>query len=234
MPLTLEWKDIAVRLLLTVLAGGLIGWNRGEHGHPAGLRTTILVCLAASLSMIEANLLLDTRGKPGDSFAVLDLARFPLGVLSGMGFIGAGAILRRGHAVEGVTTAATLWFVTMVGLCMGGGQIGLGIAGTAIGYVVLSLLKLVEDSLGVERRATVTLTTGNGSGISEALTARLSERGYRLRLHAVSSENADPRRAYRYEVRWRAKADDAGPTDILEEFTKRDGIVALRWRIGAP
>jgi putative Mg2+ transporter-C (MgtC) family protein len=116
-------REIAVRLLVTVLAGALIGWNRGEHGHPAGLRTTILVALAASLAMIEANLLLDTRGKAADSFVVLDLARFPLGILSGMGFIGAGAILRRGRIVEGVTTAATSWFLTMVGLCIGGDRL---------------------------------------------------------------------------------------------------------------
>src|SRR5579872_1163327 len=169
MPLTVGWADITVRLLATILAGAAIGWNRGEHGHPAGLRTTILVCLAASLSMIEANLLLDTRGKGGDSFAVLDLARFPLGILSGMGFIGAGAILRRGHIVEGVTTAATLWFVTMVGLCIGGGQIGLGIAGTVVGYFVLGLLKRVEGMAAVERRATLNIVSENDAEISAAL-----------------------------------------------------------------
>src|SRR6266403_152886 len=116
MPLTVGWRDIAARLFFTVLAGALIGWNRGEHGHPAGLRTTMLVCLAASVAMIETNLLLGTRGKPQDSFAVFDPMRLPLGILSGMGFIGAGAILRRGNVVQGVTTAATLWFVTVIGL----------------------------------------------------------------------------------------------------------------------
>src|ERR1700727_806205 len=123
MPLTIDWSQIAGRLFFTLLAGVLIGWNRGETGHPAGLRTTLLVCLAASIAMIEANLLLDTRGKPPDSFAVLDLAPFPLGILSGIGFIGAGAIMHRGNLVDGVTTAATLWFVTMIGLCFGGGQL---------------------------------------------------------------------------------------------------------------
>src|SRR5581483_8952950 len=112
MPTAMTWSDIALRLVLTIVAGTVSGLNRGEHGHPAGLRTTILVCLAASLSMIAANLLLDTRGRPSDAFSVLDLMRLPLGILSGMGFIGAGAIVRRGDLVEGVTTAATLWFVT--------------------------------------------------------------------------------------------------------------------------
>src|ERR1041385_9359213 len=121
MPIALSWREIALRLLLTVVAGAVIGLNRGERGHPAGLRTTILVCLAASLSMIAANLLLDTRGKASDSFGAMDLMRLPLGILSGIGFIGAGAIVRRDRIIVGVTTAATIWFLTVVGLCLGGG-----------------------------------------------------------------------------------------------------------------
>src|ERR1700679_2025484 len=103
MPVTLTWQEIAVRLVLSVLAGMLIGLNRGEHGRPAGLRTTLLVALAACLSMIQVNLLLPAAGKPATSFVVLDLVRLPLGILSGIGFIGAGAIVRRDNFVVGVT-----------------------------------------------------------------------------------------------------------------------------------
>src|SRR5581483_5901227 len=95
MPLEPSWYDITIPLALTVFAGGSIGINRGEHGQPAGMRTTILVCLAAAVSMIQANLFLPTAGKASDSFVTLDVMRLPLGILSGMGFIGAGAILRR-------------------------------------------------------------------------------------------------------------------------------------------
>jgi putative Mg2+ transporter-C (MgtC) family protein len=126
MPVHISWLDIAIRLVLTIVAGGVIGLNRGVHGQAAGLRTTLLVCLAASISMIQVNLLLPMGGKTPGSFAVMDLMRLPLGILSGMGFIGGGAILRRGDIVRGVTTAATLWFTTVMGLCIGGGQIVLG------------------------------------------------------------------------------------------------------------
>src|ERR1700679_3120929 len=115
MPVTLEWQQIALRLSLTVIAGLIIGFNRGEHGRPAGMRTTLLVCLAASLSMLQANLLMNSIGKTHDSFVVLDLMRLPLGILSGMGFIGAGTILRKGSLVLGVTPARPLWFVTLGG-----------------------------------------------------------------------------------------------------------------------
>ncbi|HEX3443240.1 MAG TPA: MgtC/SapB family protein [Chthoniobacterales bacterium] len=63
MPLTIGWPEIALRLALTVLAGSLMGVNRSEHGHTAGLRTTLLVCLAASVSMLQVNLLLPMAGK---------------------------------------------------------------------------------------------------------------------------------------------------------------------------
>ena len=92
MPLTLTWHDILLRLALSVFAGALMGVDRSEHGRPAGLRTTLLVCLAAAVAMIQTNLLMLTVGKASDSFVVLDLMRLPLGILTGMGFIGGGAI----------------------------------------------------------------------------------------------------------------------------------------------
>ena len=126
MPIHPTWSDIAVRLLMTLIAGAVIGFNREARGHAAGLRTTILVGLAAAVSMIKANVLLTVEDKTTDSFAVIDLISLPLGILTGVGFIGAGAILRRGDLIIGVTTAATLWIMSVIGLCLGGGQLALG------------------------------------------------------------------------------------------------------------
>src|SRR5437016_13381340 len=106
MPLEPTLTDIALRLLMTMLAGAIIGFNRGARGHAAGFRTTILVCLAASVAMIQTNILLPLSGKTQGSFAVMDLMRLPLGILTGVGFIGGGAILKKGDMVAGVTTAA--------------------------------------------------------------------------------------------------------------------------------
>src|SRR5579885_3252917 len=143
----LEWPAIALRLALTVLASAAIGLNRGEQDRPVGLRTTMLVALAAAIAMIEVNALLPLAGRTSDSFVMLDLMRLPLGILSGMGFIGAGAILRRGSMVMGVTTAATLWYVTVMGLCFGGGQLALGLAMLVLGIIVLWTLKWFEERL---------------------------------------------------------------------------------------
>src|ERR1700758_248025 len=133
MPLEPSWADIAFRLALTMLAGAIIGYNRGEHGHAAGFRTTILVGLAASVAMIQTNILLPLAGKTPESFAVMDLMRLPLGILTGVGFIGGGAIFKKGDLVTGVTTAASLWLVTVIGLCLGGGQLILGMVATLLG-----------------------------------------------------------------------------------------------------
>lgn len=115
------------------MAGSIIGFKRGARGHAAGFRTTILVSLAASVAMIQTNILLSMEGKTPGSFAVMDLMRLPLGILTGVGFIGGGAILKKGDLVTGVTTAATLWLVTVIGLCLGGGQLALGAVTTLLG-----------------------------------------------------------------------------------------------------
>ena len=162
MPLHPDWADIAVRLALTMAAGGIIGFNRGARGHAAGFRTTILVCLAASVAMIQTNILLAMEGKSTGSFAVMDLMRLPLGILTGVGFIGGGTILKKGDLVTGVTTAATLWLVTVIGLCLGGGQLVLGLVATALGVLTLWILKWIDVAIPRQHRATLTIASDAG------------------------------------------------------------------------
>jgi putative Mg2+ transporter-C (MgtC) family protein len=136
--------EIAIRLLLTLVAGAIVGINRSERGRAAGFRTTILVCLTASASMILGNLLLGTTGRPFNSFVTMDVMRLPLGILTGMGFIGAGAILHRANMVTGVTTAATLWFTTVMGFCFGAGEFLLGAWMLGLSILVLWCMQWVE------------------------------------------------------------------------------------------
>ena len=149
-------KDI--RLALTIIDGALIGLNREARGHAAGFRTKVLVALPASVAMIETNILLPIGGRDAGSFAVMNLMRLPLGILTGVGFIGGGAILKRGDLIVGVTTAATLWVVTEIGLCFGGGQLGLGCAATAISAIALRTLKWCDDRILREHRAKLTIS----------------------------------------------------------------------------
>src|SRR5438128_932072 len=89
MTATVSWQDIVLRIGAAIQAGALIGYDRGTRGRIAGLRTTILMCLAATGAMIEANLMLSVVRKTAQSFSIMDALRFPLGILSGIGFIGA-------------------------------------------------------------------------------------------------------------------------------------------------
>jgi putative Mg2+ transporter-C (MgtC) family protein len=159
MHLNLTPAQIALRLTLAVIASALIGLNRDERGHPAGLRTTMLVCLAATFAMLQVNLLLPMMGRPGSSFVMNDLMRLPLGILSGIGFIGAGVIVKRDNQlVTGVTTAATLWYVTVLGLLFGGGQLRTGCAAAILAIAILWGLKHIESLLPREHHGNLCLT----------------------------------------------------------------------------
>jgi putative Mg2+ transporter-C (MgtC) family protein len=230
MPLNIGWGEIALRLALTVAAGILIGINRSEHGHAAGLRTTLLVCLAASLSMLQVNLLLPMTGKTPSSFAVMDLMRLPLGILSGMGFIGAGAIVRKDNFVHGLTTAATLWFVTGLGLCFGGGQLALGLVGLALGVVVLEVLKRVENRCRQDRHAMLSVIVDTNGPTEEELTSKLQAEGYVISPWGVVCLDQDRRRELQTEVRWRARPDEARSPAFLQEVVDHPGVLRLEWK----
>jgi putative Mg2+ transporter-C (MgtC) family protein len=236
MPPHLSWPVIALRLALTVVAGAVLGLDRSRHEHPAGLRTTLLVTLAASIAMIQTNLLLPTNGRAPDSFSVMDLMRLPLGILTGVGFIGAGAILKRGDAVTGVTTAATLWFATVVGLCLGGGQIALGAVSTVAGGLVLRGLKPIERRLHRNRRATLIVKAQRGVWSEAELRALLASGGIDVHTLAVATfAAAEPMQCFDIAVRWRpSEAEDQRSPTLLREIEQRPGLVELLWKpVGA-
>jgi putative Mg2+ transporter-C (MgtC) family protein len=226
---TITGADIAQRLTLAILAGGLIGFNRGEHGVPAGLRTTLLVCLAACLSMIQANILMASAGKPGDSFVTIDLMRLPLGILSGMGFIGGGVILKRGSLVLGVTTAATLWFVTVLGLCFGGGQLVLGLIGLAIGVVVLRYLKSLEFKLKSVRRGTLTVGVAADGPTEHEVRSVIVASKFEIVSTSSLYSRAEGRREFTSDIRWWAFPEDTDVPSFLKALEQLAGVESLKW-----
>jgi putative Mg2+ transporter-C (MgtC) family protein len=229
MPLSLDWPEIALRLGLALIAGGAIGLDRGERGRTAGLRTTMLVCLAAAVAMLQANLLLPTAGKHPDSFAQIDVMRLPLGILTGVGFIGGGAILRRDNRVLGLTTAATLWFSTVLGLCFGGGQLGLGLAALVLAGVVLTLLRWVERRLPRERRGTLTLTLAPDGMDEAAVRAELQRAGLRL-VGCAATYRAAAIQEMRCEVRWPGRSIDPKPPGFVPALARHPGVLGLQWQ----
>ncbi|HEX6770493.1 MAG TPA: MgtC/SapB family protein [Acidobacteriaceae bacterium] len=229
MPFTLTWGDVALRLVCTLIAGLLVGMDRDERGKAAGIRTNVLVCLAASLSMILANGMLWTSGKNASSFVQLDLMRLPLGILSGMGFIGAGAILRKGEMVLGVTTAATLWMVTMLGLCFGAGKLALGASGLALTLFTLWGLKLLEQHLSQEHRGTLCVITADEE-LSRELREMVRDNGMRLHAWTVDVSREKGRVAVQCELRWRARRWEHSEPTLIQSLRERRDVERLRWQ----
>jgi putative Mg2+ transporter-C (MgtC) family protein len=217
MPLTPSLAEIATRLLLTLAAGALIGLNRQAGGHAAGFRTTMLVGLAACLAMIQANLLLAVSGKTDHTFAVMDTLRFPLGILTGVGFIGGGAILKRGDLVTGVTTAATLWIMTAIGLCIGGGQLVLGCGGAVLAFVILSPLKLLDERMPRRQKARVTISVSGYA--SRPNLDQILPQGCRSRFLEMNRTQPGSHFHVTYELRWTNAVKDA-EIEILAALQK--------------
>ena len=218
-----------MRLGLSVLAGMLIGINRSQHGRPAGLRTTLLVCLAACVAMIQTDLLLSTMGKTPEAFSVMDVMRLPLGILSGMGFIGGGVILKRDNLVLGVTTAATLWFTTVLGLCFGGGQLALGSVALVIGLIVLWGVSLLENRIHRDRLGLLKVIVDERGITEEELRRRLGPSGYHVVLSAATYENHNPLEL-QFEVAWRGLPREALAPGFLSSLAQDPQISRLEWK----
>lgn len=132
---------IVLRLVLAVLLGGVIGFERGKSGHPAGFRTHILVCLGSALAMMTNQYIFET-------FGVSDPSRIAGQVISGIGFLGAGTILVTGkYQVKGLTTAAGLWATACMGLAIGIGFYKAAIATCIMITFATVVLQRLDNSL---------------------------------------------------------------------------------------
>ncbi len=229
MPLTLDWSSACARLACALVVGAAFGLDRSESGKAAGLRTTILVCLAACVAMLQVNALLQQTGKGPNTFAVLDLMRLPLGILTGMGFIGAGAVFRKDGLISGVTTAAMLWFVTVVGLCFGGGQYGLGAAGSVIGLAVLWGLRFVEHRLERRKAAWLTIRYAIDSDCPRRLVEQLATLGCTLEPRGAHVEAGAGSCESRYLVHWKEQFDIDRIAPSLDAIGRASGAQCVQW-----
>lgn len=231
MPLTLTWEQIALRVLLAAIASLLIGLNRDERGHPAGMRTTMLVCLAACFAQLQANLLLTTAGKTMSSFSVLDLERLPLGILSGIGFIGAGVIVKRdNNIVTGVTTAATMWFVSVLGLLFGGGQLRLGCAAAVLAMLILWGLKQVEAFMPRVQQGNLCMRLDANSPSEEELRKLVKQAGCEFTRWQATYDPPGALTALECTVRWRERASrEAQTPGAIAQLRSLAGVCSLTW-----
>lgn len=135
--------EAALRLVLALLFGGAIGWERERHSQPAGLRTHMLICMGSALVMIlSAAISLQFPTEQG-----ADPGRIAAQVISGIGFIGGGAILRLRGSIKGITTAASLWVVAGLGLTVGAGLYSISLLAVVLILFTLSVLTRLENTV---------------------------------------------------------------------------------------
>lgn len=136
--------EILLRLLCAAALGSIIGFERERLLWTAGIRTHMLVCVGACLFMIVSAF--GFQDSLGAQHVVLDPSRVAAQVVSGIGFLGAGAILARGEIIRGLTTAASIWTVAAIGLAVGGGLYFAAAASTGVIIVILAGIKPIEEA----------------------------------------------------------------------------------------
>ncbi len=221
--------DALRKLLLALLLSGLVGLERERHGRAAGLRTHVMVSLGATILLIAA------RNAPatmtiGDEVAnvVLDPNRIAAGIVTGIGFLGAGAMIRTRNMIRGLTTAACIWFVAALGIIIGNGLYALSVFSTMIVLLVLVVFDVLEHCIHpvVYRSLTVRVAIAQRDGFDDWCRRRLSELGMRIQDKSTRIEVAEGASEMIYQIRTRAVV----PTgELVDEISRHEGVQYVRW-----
>jgi len=212
-----EYLTILLHLTLATLAGGLIGLERSYHGRPAGFRTHTLVCTASSLLMqltVYQWVLF-----PGAAIETLrvDPTRMAQGIMTGIGFLGAGAILKEGLTVRGLTTAASIWITAAIGILVGVGFYFPAAVGTVLTLGTLSVFRQIEMVMPALYYSRLEIRFRRHEALPEdRLRALISEHGFSVA--DLSYALKDEGKLYEYNMVIRSgKRDD--PRRLAETLT---------------
>jgi putative Mg2+ transporter-C (MgtC) family protein len=207
-------------LLLAAMLGGMVGFERERRDRPAGLRTHILVCLGAALITLVSSHMAGTRSDPG---------RIAAQIVSGIGFLGAGTIMRQGNVVRGLTTAASLWTVAGIGMAVAasGEMAILGGVTALIVVFTLTVMDRLEDTYITGRRyERVNLVTEADRDVVARLLLGLAERG--IVTHGVTIEEDREQGALKVMLTLRTSRGSRHQP-IVDWLLKQPGIVRLEW-----
>jgi putative Mg2+ transporter-C (MgtC) family protein len=210
-------SEILLRLALACLLGGIVGLERERNKQPAGLRTHILVCIGATLVML-CNIFIFEKYK---GVANIDPARLGAQVISGIGFLGAGTIIKEGLSIRGLTTAASLWVVACLGIAIGLGFYPGAIISTSFILVVLMFFSKFEYLFNIKTsKSILILKSVNTEGQINIIENKLKE--FEIIYNNVSVESAEDNLiAIRVYL---TKSKDISHNKLMEEIYKIQGI----------
>lgn len=210
--------DAALRLLISAVAGGMIGYQRERADRPAGFRTHVLVSAGSALFMLISV----TPLVPGLSY---DPSRIAAGVVTGIGFLGAGTIIRQGSVVVGLTTAASLWAVSAVGLAAGAGLYWLALWGTILILLSLTLFKFLETRLIAKRAVhNLSVVANDQPGQLGRVDSVLSEMSIHLRKIELGRQEGKAVMHLSLEL-----PPDILPQAVFEKVAALSGIIEVHW-----
>ncbi len=213
--------ELLVRILLGTLLGGVIGFERDLHGRPAGLRTHSIVALASATFMVISTRFAYFQNYLPGQLIETDPSRIAASVVSGIGFLGAGAILQTGITIRGLTTAAGLWLVAAIGMAAGGGMYVVAVFVTIVGLAALTLLRRLEDRGETIGRQRVTVTLEHGL---DALGAVVDALG--TQVAGLSQEKYERDADGRVKATWEVRMPAAVRGHDLARAL--DGVVGIR------
>ena len=216
-------------LLVALIVGGMIGFEREIHGRPAGLRTHMLVCLASAL-MIQASHVvpLDVPTVNDTVRIVMDPNRLAAGIVTGIGFLGAATVIRAGDIVRGITTGATVWSVAGLGIVIGQGEYVLAIvAGILILLLLAGVDKLARGIAPVIYRRLV--VRGERSELTQlAETVGEMLRARKIRVQDLSGTRAGPEHPFQLVFHIRCRNVKQAP-EMLELLSDLKGVTSVEW-----
>ena len=218
-PRLVHW-ELLLRLVVGTALGGVIGYERERHGRPAGLRTHTIVALASTTFMLVSTHFVYFQHYIKDDLVAVDPSRIAASVVTGIGFLGGGAILRTGLSVQGLTTAAGLWLVAAIGLSAGAGMFVVSVAATVLGMLALVVMRRAErkDDGTVRRRISLIFdeTAPAGDAVLTAL------RGAGVQASAGEYEHAIDER--RIRMTFNARVPAATPDRLVSVLEAQPGI----------
>ncbi|MCX7706027.1 MAG: MgtC/SapB family protein [bacterium] len=213
-----EWEWL-FRILIAGILSGIIGWERERHARAAGLRTMILVGIGCCLSMIVSLRILELFSGIDSPYLRIDPARIAYGVLTGIGFIGAGTIIRDRGKVRGITTASCLWVVSAMGLAVGCGYYILSIGTTILAMAILLILKGIELKIPHDTYNRIRIKfTGEISVFSEKIFSLFSEMHYRILEFSFLEQKKENFSVLEILCKTRGKKDGISILNALKDY----------------
>ncbi len=221
-----------LRVGLAFFSGAILGLERETRGRPAGLRTIVLVCVASALAAILSDNYYRgsfTGEHQSDNWHP-DPARLAAGILTGIGFLGAGVIIQQASWVRGVTTASQIWFVTILGLCYGSGQLLLGLVGLVVSFVTVYFLHKLEallkrDSYAI-LKVKVAARAANSMEIAKAITGLDVE----VKSTELQRNVEEDSSTMVFSLRYKTTEENGMLEKVVNAVSALHGIISVHWK----